>query len=117
MSVLPFRLSGGPRFEAGQTDARNPGGAVKLLAHLLEGNGDRVLTNRSGSNMLRGLLSTVLAESTWTGRLPYDVAVFEVDEPNVPAVCRLVHPQQLVVLNLHRDQLDRYGELERLRPC
>jgi UDP-N-acetylmuramyl tripeptide synthase len=86
---------------------------VKLLAHLLERNGERVLTNRSGSNMLRGLLSTVLAESTWTGRLPYDVAVFEVDEPNVPAIAEAIRPALAVVLNLHRDQLDRYGELER----
>jgi UDP-N-acetylmuramyl tripeptide synthase len=72
-----------------------------------------VVTNRSGSNMVRGLLSSVVAQSSWSGHLPGDVAVFEVDEPNVPVVARLIAPRALVVLNLHRDQLDRYGELER----
>jgi UDP-N-acetylmuramyl tripeptide synthase len=86
---------------------------VKVLTTLLRASGRTVVTNRSGSNMVRGLLSAVLAQSTWSGRLAGDVAVFEVDEPNVPAVARQVHPRALVVLNLHRDQLDRYGELER----
>jgi lipid II isoglutaminyl synthase (glutamine-hydrolysing) len=71
------------------------------------------VTNRSGSNMVRGLLSAVVEQSTWSGDLRGDIAVFEVDEPNVPAVARLTSPRQLLVLNLHRDQLDRYGELER----
>jgi UDP-N-acetylmuramyl tripeptide synthase len=86
---------------------------VKMLVTLLEASGRHVVTNRSGSNMVRGLLSAVVEQSTWRGRLPGDIAVFEVDEPNVPAVARLTSPRQLLVLNLHRDQLDRYGELER----
>jgi UDP-N-acetylmuramoylalanine-D-glutamate ligase len=86
---------------------------VKMLVTLLEASGLRVVTNRSGSNMVRGLLSAVVEQSTWTGRLPGDIAVFEVDEPNVPAVARRTSPRVLMVLNLHRDQLDRYGELER----
>jgi lipid II isoglutaminyl synthase (glutamine-hydrolysing) len=86
---------------------------VKMLVAMLEHAGRRVVTNRSGSNMVRGLLSAVVEQSTWGGRLVGDVAVLEVDEPNVPIVARLVPADVLVVLNLHRDQLDRYGELER----
>ena len=112
-SLLAEQVARLPRGAILVTGTNGKTTTVKLLAHLLEGNGDRVLTNRSGSNMLRGLLSTVLAESTWTGRLPYDVAVFEVDEPNVPAIAEAIRPSLVVVLNLHRDQLDRYGELER----
>jgi UDP-N-acetylmuramyl tripeptide synthase len=105
--------------------ARLPGGCVlvtgtngktttvKMLVTLLEHGNCRVVTNRSGSNMVRGLLSAVVEQSTWSGRLPGDLAVFEVDEPNVPEVARLTAPRELLVLNLHRDQLDRYGELER----
>jgi len=86
---------------------------VKVLTTMLEHADRRVVTNRAGSNMVRGLLSAVIEQSTWTGRLPGDIAVLEVDEPNVPLVAALIRPRLLVVLNLHRDQLDRYGELER----
>jgi lipid II isoglutaminyl synthase (glutamine-hydrolysing) len=113
-----------PQLLAEQLD-QLPGGCVivtgtngkttttKMLVTLLDAAGRRVVTNPSGSNMVRGLLSAVVEQSTWSGRLPGDLAVFEVDEPNVPAVARLVRPSQLLILNLHRDQLDRYGELER----
>jgi UDP-N-acetylmuramyl tripeptide synthase len=84
---------------------------TKMLTTLLAVDHE-VVTNRSGSNMVRGLLSAVIEQSTWSGRLPGDLAVFEVDEPNVPKVAALVSPLVLVILNLHRDQLDRFGELE-----
>lgn len=84
----------------------------KMVAELLTAGGLRVLANRSGSNMVRGLLSTVIEHTTWTGSLEFDIAVFEVDEPNMSAVVAATHPRLVVVLNLHRDQLDRYGELE-----
>jgi UDP-N-acetylmuramyl tripeptide synthase len=84
---------------------------TKMLTTLLAVD-HRVVTNRSGSNMVRGLLSAVIEQSTWGGRLPGDLAVFEVDEPNVPKVAALVPPRVLIILNLHRDQLDRFGELE-----
>ena len=84
----------------------------KMLTEILTADGKRVLTNRSGSNMVRGLLSSVIEHSTWGGTLDYDLAVFEVDEPNMTAVAAATDPRLAVVLNLHRDQLDRYGELE-----
>ncbi len=84
----------------------------KMLTEILTADGLRVLANRSGSNMVRGLLSTVIEHSSWTGALRYDIAVFEVDEPNMSAVAAATDPRLAVVLNLHRDQLDRYGELE-----
>jgi UDP-N-acetylmuramyl tripeptide synthase len=84
---------------------------TKMLTTVLAADHE-VVTNRSGSNMVRGLLSAVIEQSTWGGRLPGDLAVFEVDEPNVPKVAALLPPRVLVILNLHRDQLDRFGELE-----
>lgn len=104
--------------------ARLPGGCVvitgtngktttaKMLTGILGASGQRVITNQSGSNMLRGLLSSVIEQSSWTGRLDADRAVFEVDEPNLPQVARILEPGVVLVLNLGRDQLDRYGELE-----
>jgi len=85
---------------------------TRLLAHLLEGQGLRVLSNPSGSNLTRGVASTIVEHSTLTGQLQYDVAVFELDEAFSPQFTKLVRPKLLVALNVHRDQLDRYGEID-----
>jgi len=108
----------------GRLAAQLPGGVIvitgtngkttttKMLVAILEANGSRVLTNRSGSNLSRGVASALLERSAWRGRLAEDIAVFEVDEASMPAVCAELRPSTVMVLNLFRDQLDRYGELD-----
>ena len=85
---------------------------TKMIVAILEAQGKHVLTNRSGSNLSRGVASALLEQSKWRGRLAEDIAVFEVDEASMPAVCEQLRPDTVVVLNLFRDQLDRYGELD-----
>jgi UDP-N-acetylmuramyl tripeptide synthase len=85
---------------------------VKLLTSMLEKKGWRVLTNSTGSNLKRGIVSAVIDKAHINGRLNYDVAVFEVDEASLRRVAGLLKPRYIVVLNLFRDQLDRYGELD-----
>jgi UDP-N-acetylmuramyl tripeptide synthase len=85
---------------------------TRMIVAILEAQGKKVLTNRSGSNLSRGVASALLERSAWRGGLQEDVAVFEVDEASMPAVCEQVRPSSVVVLNLFRDQLDRYGELD-----
>ena len=63
--------------------------------------------NRAGSNMTWGVATALLEQ---TG----DEGLFEVDEAWVPHVVEALGPRLLVLSNLFRDQLDRYGELERL---
>src|SRR5262245_9076514 len=53
---------------------------TKILVHLLEANGKRVITNSTGSNMVRGIASSLTRSANLTAKLPYDIAVFEVDE-------------------------------------
>jgi lipid II isoglutaminyl synthase (glutamine-hydrolysing) len=84
----------------------------KLIAHLLEGKGHRVLHNRSGANLLSGILTTILLAVDLKGKLDFDYGVFEVDEFALPAVLGYMSPTVLVLLNLSRDQLDRYGETD-----
>ena len=48
------------------------------------------------------------------GREPGQLGLFEVDEAWLPAVARDLQPRLLLLANLFRDQLDRYGELELL---
>ena len=87
---------------------------TKLLVEMLEAAGERVLTNRRGSNLLQGVASTLVLAADRRGRLRYDRAVFEVDEASLPVVVPLLDPMAVVVLNIFRDQLDRYGEMDAL---
>lgn len=86
---------------------------TKMLLEILESSGRRVMTNRSGSNLSRGIASSLIEQTSLTGRLRADIGLFEVDEASMPAVCRALQPKVVVVLNLFRDQLDRYGELDK----
>jgi UDP-N-acetylmuramyl tripeptide synthase len=66
----------------------------------------RVAHNASGANLVSGVASTLLASRG------AELGLFEVDEGALPEVARRVHPRAIVLGNLFRDQLDRYGELE-----
>lgn len=84
---------------------------AKMIATALRGEGRKVLANRTGSNLERGLAAE-LAGASRRGRVDADVAVFEIDEAAVRALGPRLRPDLIVVTNLARDQLDRYGELE-----
>jgi len=66
----------------------------------------RVAHNSSGANLVSGIASTLLRSED------AELGLFEVDEAALPEVARRVHPKALLLGNLFRDQLDRYGELE-----
>jgi len=72
----------------------------------------RVLTNDTGSNFVRGAIAATVEHATWTGRLPFDVAVFELDEAWAVRFVALMRPQRALLLNVTRDQLDRFGEID-----
>jgi UDP-N-acetylmuramyl tripeptide synthase len=85
---------------------------TKMLVTALERSGSPVLTNPSGSNLARGVATVLLAASR-RGRIDgYQLAVFEIDEAAVRALAPRLAPRLVVVTNLARDQLDRYGELD-----
>lgn len=86
---------------------------AKIIRTLLVASGREVIANRAGSNMSRGIASALVEHCSWRGQLQGGAAVFEVDEAFIPDVARKVNPKVMVVLNLARDQLDRYGELDR----
>src|SRR5579862_8941914 len=66
----------------------------------------RLAHNRSGANLLSGIASTLLAADG------AELGLLEVDEGALPEVLRRVRPRAVLLGNLFRDQLDRYGELE-----
>lgn len=84
---------------------------TKMVATLL-GERLRVLTNDTGSNFVRGAITATVEHATWSGRLPYDVAVFELDEAWAVRFVERVKPRRALLLNVMRDQLDRFGEID-----
>lgn len=86
----------------------------RMLGSIMEAAGLEPLHNRSGSNLERGLVSTVIAAATPTGGLPsrLKAGLFEVDEAAVPGVLLAIRPKVALFNNLFRDQLDRYGEID-----
>jgi lipid II isoglutaminyl synthase (glutamine-hydrolysing) len=85
---------------------------ARLISFLLEGAGHRVVSNRAGANLIFGATSAALASADADGRLRADWGVFEIDEASLPRAIDEIQPKAAIVLNLFRDQLDRYGELE-----
>ena len=85
---------------------------TKMVVELLRGQGLRVFTNRSGSNFTRGVVASMLGEISPLGRLKADIAVLELDEAHAVHFVRAVNPQYSLLLNVMRDQLDRFGEID-----
>lgn len=83
----------------------------RMLSTIIESSGRSIINNRSGSNMTRGVLSTLIARASWGRQLSADWGVFEVDEAYFPEIAQLLRPKYVIMLNLFRDQLDRYGEI------
>jgi UDP-N-acetylmuramyl tripeptide synthase len=83
-----------------------------MAAAILEGTGTRLVHNRSGANMEGGVASSLLDAAGSKGSIAGEMGLFEVDEFWLPRVTEEVEPRALLLSNLFRDQLDRYGELE-----
>lgn len=83
-----------------------------LLRTILERQGWRVAHNATGANLINGLVTTLLENTNLLGQLDADYAILEVDENVLPLICKDCQPQYILGLNLFRDQLDRYGEVD-----
>lgn len=75
----------------------------------------KVIHNRQGSNLLRGVASTLIKNTSLFGKVNGDFGLWEADEAALPEIIKQTSPNTIVLLNLFRDQLDRYGEVETIR--
>jgi UDP-N-acetylmuramyl tripeptide synthase len=82
-----------------------------MVAAIMARRGTRLVHNRAGANMAGGIASTLL-EAARGGGIDGQLGLFEVDEMWVAALVEQLRPRALLLGNLFRDQLDRYGELE-----
>lgn len=85
---------------------------TKMVVELLEGQGLKVFTNRTGSNFTRGVAAALLGDITPGGSLNADIAVLELDEAHAVHFIKTVQPKYSLLLNVMRDQLDRFGEID-----
>jgi len=83
-----------------------------LLRTMLENAGYKVIHNATGANLINGLMTALLEPANLVGTLDADYAILEVDENIVPKVLEPIQPKLILCLNLFRDQLDRYGEVD-----
>ncbi|MFZ0976202.1 MAG: Mur ligase family protein [Solirubrobacteraceae bacterium] len=83
-----------------------------MVASVLRQAGVPVVHNRAGANMAGGVASTLLAAARGGGRIDGELGLFEIDEFWLDQVTPELHPRGILLGNLFRDQLDRYGELE-----
>lgn len=85
---------------------------TKIVVELLESVGLKVFTNRTGSNFSRGVAAALLDEVNIRGKLDADIAVLELDEAWAVKFVQIVRPCFSLLLNVMRDQLDRFGEID-----
>jgi UDP-N-acetylmuramyl tripeptide synthase len=85
---------------------------TKMVTQLLRAHGLKVFTNPSGSNFTRGIVASLIDKVDEHGKLEADIAVLELDEAHAVHFVRSVKPRFTLVLNVLRDQLDRFGEID-----
>ena len=83
-----------------------------LLYSLLKSSGNEVVCNNVGANMLPGVACAFIDKSGIFGRLNADYAAIECDEASLRHIIKHITPDKIVITNLFRDQLDRYGEID-----
>lgn len=84
----------------------------RMIADILQANQWKVVHNRSGSNLVRGVVAAFVDQTSNGGRIRGDVGVVEADEAALPELINRIQPRVILLNNLFRDQLDRYGELD-----
>ncbi|MEO5950486.1 MAG: MurT ligase domain-containing protein [Candidatus Saccharimonadales bacterium] len=85
---------------------------TKMVVELLESQGKKVFTNRTGSNFTRGVAAALIGEVDMKGKLDADIAVLELDEAHAVHFVDSIPPRFSLLLNVMRDQLDRFGEID-----
>jgi UDP-N-acetylmuramyl tripeptide synthase len=109
---VPFILSQLPKGVVVISGTNGKTTTTKIVTELLKSSGLRVLTNKTGSNFIRGVAAALLDKIDANDQLPYDIAVLELDEAHATHFVKQVQPAFVLVLNIMRDQLDRFGEID-----
>lgn len=83
----------------------------RMIEQSLIDSGISYFANKSGANLLSGVTAEFAMHASWTGKCKYNYALIEADEAAFKAISKYVDAKTVVVTNVFRDQLDRYGEV------
>src|SRR5207253_6369551 len=109
VQVLARRLPDGVALISG-TNGKTT--TARMVAEVVTASGRRPIHNRSGANLMTGIASALVTHADLRGHPQGDLGLFEVDEANLPAAVDALRPRVVALLNVFRDQLDRYGEVD-----
>ena len=84
---------------------------TRMVSKILQTANVRAVNNSTGANLITGVTAALVSDSDLAGKPASEIGLFEIDEASVPKVAAEADLKLLAVLNLFRDQLDRYGEL------
>ena len=110
--VLAHALADVPRGIVVVSGTNGKTTTTKMLVAVLRAHGRNVFTNPTGSNFTRGVLSEMLPQLPMSGRLAADTVVVELDEAHAMRFIAEVPPTHSLLLNVARDQLDRFAEID-----
>lgn len=88
---------------------------ARMISHFAKASGLKVIRNHTGSNLERGIASTLIKNSNLHlpgVKLNFDLGIWELDEAAFNSIIPQIQPNVIVFLNVFRDQLDRYGEVD-----
>ena len=83
---------------------------TNLIAHTLKQGNFSVASNGEGANMMGGVATTLIKNSSITGKFNKDILVLEIDERSLPAIHEVLPAKNLVITNLQKDQVQRNGD-------
>ncbi len=109
--IVPALTASLPRSSVVVTGTNGKTTTSRLISDMLLRADCKPIHNRAGSNMMRGVVSTLVSAASLSGSVKADVGVWEVDEATLPEALLELRPGVVVITNLFRDQLDRYGEV------
>ncbi|MFO7611797.1 MAG: MurT ligase domain-containing protein [Clostridia bacterium] len=84
---------------------------ARIIAEILKISGKTYFENKSGANLISGITATFAVNSSFNGKINCEFAVIECDEAAFKTVGKHINASLVIVTNLFRDQLDRYGEI------
>ncbi len=84
---------------------------TSMIYNILQENNLDVITNNTGANLYSGIVACFISHFSFFKKRTDSYAVIEADEANVKFITQYITPKIIVITNLFRDQLDRYGEV------
>ncbi len=101
-----------PKTVIAVTGSSGKGSITNMLATTYRKMGYTVCHNSSGSNLNLGILTTLIENSSLSGKIKSDVVIVEVDERYTKYVFPAIKPQTVVITNITRDQPPRQGNFD-----